>query len=117
MSEIMFENVKVGDKVLLFRQRCEPVETTIKKVGRKYLEVDLDRSRFLRSNGTVEQRYGHYIVTPEEQRRREMTSLMIKNLQAAGVDLVFRSNHDYEKAKAIYDALRPILSLSEVEGD
>ena len=110
----MFENVKVGDKVLLFRQRCEPAETTIKRVGRKYLEVELDRAQFLRSDGTVEERYGHYIVTPEEQRRRELTSLMIKNLQAAGVDLVFRSNQVYEKTRSIYLALRFVLDLPEV---
>ena len=108
----MFESAKTGDKVLFYRQRAETVEATITKVGRKYLEIDAWKWKFRKIDGGVDDYYGCYVITPEADHARKVSSEMVKNLRDKGVEIVH--NPSIERVRMIYNALRVCLDLPDL---
>ncbi|MFE6493394.1 hypothetical protein [Streptomyces sp. NPDC057748] len=107
--------VKVGDTLILtdsYRREYTPREVTVTKVGRTYLYTTGHRAGFSRTDGVVNDNYGHDRVrTPGQYAADLERAELMRRLHAAGIE----RRHDTPARSLGIDAIRRILEIVEGE--
>lgn len=107
-----FENIMVGDEVVIQGRNVKPRTTVVTRIGRKYFYTgkEYTEQRFEISSGRGE--HGWFALTPTEYRdgvrRRRMEGI----LQDHGIEL---RRGAVSKVMTIYNALKICLGMPEVD--
>ncbi|MFB7919384.1 hypothetical protein [Streptomyces sp. NPDC056061] len=111
MNDLM--DVKVGDTLILtgsYQRGSTPQEVTVTKVGRVYLYITGHRQGFSRTDGVVNDNYGHDRVRTPGQYAADLEHAELeRRLYAAGIE----RRHGTPARRLSTDAIRRILAIVE----